>query len=58
MGSSATKAKNKYASKTYDRIALLVKKGDREKIKAHAESKGMSLNAYINMLIDKDMGNS
>ena len=58
MGSSATKAKNKYASKTYDRIALLVKKGDREKIKTHAESKGMSLNAYINMLIDKDMGNS
>ena len=58
MGSSATKAKNKYASKTYDRIALLVKKGDREKIKAHAESKGMSLNAYINMLIDKDIGNS
>jgi hypothetical protein len=55
MGTSATKAKNKYAAKAYDRISLLVLKGKKDKIKAHAELKGMSLNAYINDLIDKDM---
>ncbi|RGX51158.1 antitoxin [Anaerotruncus sp. AF02-27] len=55
MGNAATRAKNKYASKAYDRIALQVKKGNRDKIKAHAESLGLSLNAYINKLIDEDM---
>ena len=49
------RASNKYAAKAYDRIALQVKKGKRDIIKAHAESKGMSLNAYINDLIEKDM---
>ena len=33
----------------------LVKKGDRELIKAHAESQGKSLNGYINDLIKADM---
>ena len=55
MGTSATKAKNKYAAKAYDRISLLVLKGKKEKIKAHAENKDMSLNAYINDLIENDM---
>ena len=57
MGKASTRAQNKYNAKAYDRINLLVKKGQREKIKAHAESKGMSLNGYINELIKKDMGN-
>jgi predicted DNA binding CopG/RHH family protein len=39
----------------YDRISLFVKQGDKDKIKAHAETIGMSLNAYINDLIEKDM---
>ena len=57
VGKASTRAQNKYNAKAYDRINLLVKKGQREKIKAHAESKGMSLNGYINELIKKDMGN-
>ena len=36
-------------------MKIIVKKGEREKIKAHAESKGMSLNGYINALIAADM---
>ena len=52
------KASNKYNTKTYDRINVNVKKGEREKIKAYAESKGMSLNAYICNLIEKDMKES
>ena len=32
-----------------------VKKGQLEAIKTHAERKGLSLNAYINELIKRDM---
>lgn len=49
------KASNKYNAKAYDRINVNVKKGERDKIKAYAESKGLSLNAYINKLIADDM---
>ena len=49
------KASNKYNTKAYDRININVKKGEREKIKAYAQSKGMSLNAYVTGLIYKDM---
>ena len=49
------KASNKYQAKAYDRMNLLVKKGERDKIKAYAESKGLSLNAYVTGLIYKDM---
>ncbi len=55
MAKPATIAKNKYNAKAYDRIALQVKKGQREIIRTYAESKGMSLNGYINMLIENDM---
>lgn len=55
MGKTSTQSKQKYNEKAYDRIALTVKKGQKDVIKAHAESKGMSLNGYINHLIDEDM---
>ncbi len=55
MAKPATIAKNKYNAKAYDRIALQVKKGQRKIIRTYAESKGMSLNGYINMLIENDM---
>lgn len=44
-----------FRAQKYDLITLQVKKGRKDKIKAQALSKGMSLNAYINSLIDKDM---
>ncbi|MDE5620582.1 MAG: hypothetical protein K2I80_08740 [Ruminococcus sp.] len=37
------------------RLALQVKKGQRDVIRQHAESKGLSLNGYINKLISDDM---
>lgn len=58
MSKAQTRASNKYQAKTYDRVALLVRKGDREVIKAYAESLGKSLNAYINDLIRADMGDA
>lgn len=50
-----TAYKNKFISKQYDRINLTVPKGDKEKIKAYAESMGKSVNGYINDLIQDDM---
>ncbi len=45
----------KYNAKSYDRIEIKVKKGQKAVIQAHAQSKGLSLNAYIVGLIEKDM---
>lgn len=38
----------------YDRIQIVVPSGERELIRARAEAKGMSLNAYVNALIKAD----
>ena len=55
MPTARSKANRKYNEKAYDRIALVVKKGQREQIKAYAEAQGESLNGYINRLIADDM---
>lgn len=55
MPTARTKANRKYNEKAYDRIALTVPKGERDKIRERAESKGLSINGYINDLIKKDM---
>ena len=52
-GNSQTRAKNKYNAKAYDRIALQVKKGRKDILKAHAESCGESLNGFVNRAIDE-----
>lgn len=53
---ASKKAVSKYMKKAYDRFLLTVPKGQKDAIKAHAESLGMSLNGYIVALIEKDMG--
>ena len=52
MGKTSAAVKNKYAAKTYDRITILVPKGQKDIIK----QKHPSVNAYINKLIADDMG--
>lgn len=54
-GKTSNASKTKYNAKAYDQVKFVVKKGEREIIKAHAESKGMSLSGYINKLIKEDM---
>lgn len=49
------KASNKYNKNNYERIEIVVKKGEKAKIKDYAENKGKSTNAYITGLIYKDM---
>ena len=49
------KANAKYIAKAYDRIELKVKKGCKDLIKAHAESKGESINGFVNRAINETM---
>ena len=44
---------NQYTKENYDRITILRTKGERERLKALALSKGISVNEMINSLIDK-----
>ena len=55
MGKPATRAKNKYNAENYERVALNVPKGEKELIKAHADTMGESLNAFINRAIQETM---
>ena len=55
MGKTSTASKNKWNANNYDQLRVIVKKGEKDIIKAYAESKGMSLNGYINKLIKEDM---
>ena len=54
MGKTAA-VKNRYNAKAYDRIALVVKKGKKERIKEKADEMGISINGYITALIDADL---
>lgn len=49
------KATMKYREKAYARINLDLKKEKKELYKAQAAKRGLSLNAYIISLIEKDM---
>lgn len=55
MGKTSAAAKNRYAAKAYDRISLMVKKGQKEYIQAHAQKHGESLNGFINRAIEETM---
>ena len=41
----------KYKKESYDQIQLRVPRGDRDRLKNHAEAHGESLNAFINRAI-------
>jgi uncharacterized protein (DUF1778 family) len=55
MGKTSASVKNRYNEKAYDRISLVVPKGQKEIIKAHAEAKGESLNGFIQRAIQTTM---
>ena len=55
MGKAATKAKNKYNAENYERISLSVPKGEKDRIKEHAESMGESVNGFICRAINETM---
>lgn len=48
-------ANNRYNDKAYDRINIVVKKGKKEIIQAHAAAQGESVNGFINKAIDEKL---
>ncbi len=54
-GKPSTKAKNKYNAANYDSLRIVVPKGKKAKIKAYADSKGDSINGFVNKAIDEAM---
>lgn len=55
MGKTSAKVTNRYQQKAYDRITILVKKGEKDIIKKYAEEHGKSINAFITELIRREM---
>ena len=49
------KAVNRYIQKNYDRIQIFFSKGQKNKIKAHAQAQGESLNAFVFRAISETM---
>ena len=55
MGKTSATVKNRYAAKAYDRINLIVKKGQKQVIQEHAEKTSESVNGFINRAIEETM---
>ena len=49
------KAVTKYMKENYDEIKIRVEKGRKADIKAHAESRGQSVNGFIIAAVDEKM---
>ena len=46
------KYKNDYCAEHYDRVVILLPKGEREELKQYAKAQGMSTNAWILQAIE------
>ena len=55
MGRTSSKVKDRWNAKAYDEIKVRVSKGDKDIIKAHADSNGESVNGFINRAITEAM---
>ena len=55
MGKTSAAVKNRYNDKAYDRINLVVPKGQKEVIKKLADKNGESVNGFIQRLIIEEM---
>ena len=54
-GKTSAKSKKEWMAKAYDRINLTLPKGQKDIIKAHAESQGESVNGFISRAIENQM---
>ena len=55
MGKTSSAVKDRYNLKAYNELKVRVPKGHKDKIKAHAESMGESVNGFINRAISQQM---
>lgn len=53
MTKAQTRASNKYNSKAYDRIAIQVKKGERDRYKSLAAKLGVSVNQLFVQAVEQ-----
>ena len=56
QGKKSTEYKNRYNSANYDSLRIVVPKGRKEDIEAHAKVNSKSVNGLVNDLIREDMG--
>lgn len=54
-GKTSTASKAKYNAKAYDEIKVRVLKGDKDRIRALAQSQGKTVNGFIYDLIRAEM---
>lgn len=54
-GRTSAASHNKYIAKAYDRINLTIPKGDKDKLQAHAQAQGESVNGFIKRAIHETM---
>lgn len=52
---AAQAAVTRYKQKNYDRVLVLLPKGERDRLKAYAKSQGQSVNALILDLLNREM---
>ena len=50
------KATNKYNAANYDSLRIVIPKGQKQAVEAHAQGKGQSVNGLVNALLRADMG--
>lgn len=50
-----TRAKNKYNSKAYDSLRIVVKKGGKAIIKQYTDEQGKSINGLVNELLEGEI---
>ena len=53
---TSPKVKARWNKRHYDRITILVKKGEKEKIANFAKEHGMSMNGFFNQIAREVMG--
>ena len=51
MGKTSSIVKDRYNAKVYEEIKIRVAKGEKEKIRSHAEERGESVNGFIGRAI-------
>lgn len=55
MAKTRSEINNAYAKKAYDSLRVIVPKGRKTAVEAHARSKGESVNGLVNSLLRADM---
>ncbi len=54
-GKNSYESIKRYEDKAYDKVLVRMPKGRKDKVKAHAEAHGESINGFINSAIDEKM---